>query len=323
MAFDQGIFSYKALHDFVTSKEDELINKLFGAIKTKNFELVMQQLATTVALLEAFDADTGLTSEILEASTRLKNGLLSAIQEMHPEHVFMVPSEKNTSCAKFLSQFIQSGGHIFTTNYDLLLYWVLMRQSVSNPIDGFGRECLNPMDVEHGETAEYSDLIWGPHASSQNVHYLHGALHLFDEKHDITKEQYSWDGYLLDNIKARLDNGSYPIFVTAGSGDDKLEHIRHNRYLSHCYDTLSAIDGSLVTFGFNFGEYDEHIIDALNRANHHRTNHSPKLWSVYIGTYSDADIDHIKSIEHKFHARVRIYDAKTADVWGNSLVEQP
>lgn len=317
MAFDTGIFSYKALHDFVSAKEDELINKLFGAIKTKNFELVMQQLDTTVALLDAFNADETLTNEISEASARLKNGLLSAIQEMHPEHVFMVSDARSTSCAKFLSQFLDSNGHIFTTNYDLLLYWVLMRQSVHNPIDGFGRELLNSMEVERGETPEWSDLIWGPNVSTQNIHYLHGALHLFDEKHEICKEQYSWDAYLLENIKARLDRGSYPIFVTAGNGDDKLEHIRHNRYLSHCFDALSKTDGSLVTFGFNFGEYDEHIIEAINRANHHPSKHTPKLWSLYIGTYSDADIDHIRSIEHKFHPRVRIYDAKTADVWGD------
>ena len=317
MAFDKGIFSYNALYDFVTSKEDELINKLFGAIKTKNFELVMQQLDTTVALLNAFNADSHLKLEIAEAAVRLKHGLLSAIKEMHPEHVFMVPNERSIACANFLRQFLESGGHIFTTNYDLLLYWVLMRQAVNNPTDGFGKELLNPVEVTLGEEAEWTDLIWGPNASSQNIHYLHGALHLFDEKHEIHKEQYSWDAYLLENIKTRLDRGSYPIFVTAGNGNDKLEHIRHNRYLSHCFDTLSKTDGSLVTFGFNFGEYDEHIIDALNRANHHRSNTPPKLWSVYIGTYSETDVEHIRSIEHKFHAKVRIYDARTADVWGN------
>jgi hypothetical protein len=37
MAFDKGIFSYNALFDFVISKKDALINKLFATIKTKNF----------------------------------------------------------------------------------------------------------------------------------------------------------------------------------------------------------------------------------------------------------------------------------------------
>ena len=220
------------------------------------------------------------------------------------------------ACARFLSLFLNSGGQIFTTNYDLLLYWVLMRQGVANPIDGFGRELENPVEAGAGEEPKWSDLIWGPHQSDQNVHYLHGALHLFDTGAEIVKEQYDSAGYLLENISARLSNNDYPIFVTAGNRDEKLAHIRHNRYLSHCYDNLSAVDGSLITFGFNFGPYDEHIIEAVNRAAKFGTKQPPKLWSVYIGSYSEQDVEHIKSIEHKFHTKVRIFDAKTANVWG-------
>ncbi|MBQ0132258.1 MAG: DUF4917 family protein, partial [Comamonas sp.] len=57
VAFNHDIFTYKALADFLNSKEDLLVNKLFDTIKTKNFELIMQQLSTTKALLNAFSAD--------------------------------------------------------------------------------------------------------------------------------------------------------------------------------------------------------------------------------------------------------------------------
>ncbi|HEY9102670.1 DUF4917 family protein [Chitinimonas sp.] len=317
MAYDHKIFSYNALYDFLISKEDVLINKLFDAIKTKNFELVMQQLDTTLALLEAFDSDPSLQEKIKIASQKLKNGLLNSIHELHPDHVYKIPEEQCISCAKFLNLFLSSGGQVFTTNYDLLLYWVLMRQGVQNPIDGFGQEIENPIEYTKGEDAILSDLIWGPNASKQNIHYLHGALHIFDNGADIIKEQYDQSGYLLENIKHRLNNGSYPIFVTAGSGDDKLNHIRHNRYLSFCLDRLSQIDGSLVTFGFNFGPYDEHIIETLNRATHYQSKSTPKLWSIYIGVYSDNDAKHIESIQTKFHAKVKMFDAKSADVWGS------
>lgn len=146
-------------------------------------------------------------------------------------------------------------------------------------------------------------------------HYLHGALHLFDSGADVVKEQYDWNGYLLENVSARLDEGSYPIFVTAGNGEEKLEHIRHNRYLSHCYDRFCEVNGSLVTFGFNFGQYDEHIIEAINKAAKFSSKRPCKLWSIYIGVYSDADMEHIKSIEKQFHPKVRLFDAKTANVW--------
>lgn len=316
MAYDRDIFSYNALYNFLTARDDKLINKLFDVIKTKNFELVMQQLDTTLALLEAFGSDGDLQKNIILASKKLKEGLLSSIHQLHPEHVYKLPEVKAIACAEFLSLFINSGGHIFTTNYDLLLYWVLMRQHIDNPIDGFGREIENPEEVSQGGEADFSNLIWGPNMEAQNIHYLHGALHIFDAGVDIEKVQYDQGSFLIEKVKGRLDRGSYPIFVTAGNGDEKLTHIRHNRYLSYCFDKLSKVDGSLVTFGFNFGEYDEHIIEAINKATHVQNKTPPKLWSVYIGVYSEDDAEHIRSIQSKFHAKVKLFDAKTANVWG-------
>lgn len=316
MSYDASIFSYNALYTFLSSQDDELLNKLFGAVKTKNFELIMQQLDMTIALLDAFGSDPALKAQILSASQKLQNALLNSIKELHPEHVYKMPAEKSSACATFLQRFLESGGGIYTTNYDLLLYWVLMRQGVANPFDGFGRELENPVEAAEGKEQEWSELIWGPNKSKQNIHYLHGALHLFDSGAVVTKEQYDGNGYLLENVSVRLNEGSYPIFVTAGNGDEKLEHIRHNRYLSHCYDSLCEVDGSLVTFGFGFGQYDEHIIDAINKAAKFNTKQPPKLWSIYIGVYSDADIEHIRSIEKKFHPKIRLFDARTANVWG-------
>lgn len=316
MAYDRDIFSYNALYNFLVSKDDELLKKLFGAIKTKNFELVMQQLDTTLSILKAFGSDPALSDQIQSASQKLKETLLNSVQELHPEHVFKVPDGKSEACGAFLSQFLASGGQIFTTNYDLLLYWVLLRQGVPDHIDGFGKEVTNYEELKEGAEKEYSDLFWGPNRDEQNVHFLHGALHLFDARTSVIKEQYSFDAYLLQNISARLQRGEYPIFVTAGTSEDKLEHIKHNQYLSFCYDKLSTLSGSLVTFGFNFGQYDEHIIHAINRAKANR-DIDAKLWSIYIGVYTDADEAHIRSIEKKFKLKVTLFDAKTAHVWGS------
>ena len=71
-----------------------------------------------------------------------------------------------------------------------------------------------------------------------------------------------------------------------------------------------------MTFGFNFGEYDEHIIDAINRAANYGRKSPDKLWSLYIGVYSDSGKKHIEKIAKKFQCKVHIYDAKTARVWG-------
>lgn len=192
-----------------------------------------------------------------------------------------------------------------------------MRQAVPNAIDGFGRDLLNPVEVEETtESEDWSELRWGINKKNQNVFYLHGSLPLFDTGAEVVKEQYNTDGYLLENIGARLNKAEYPIFVTAGNGADKLAQIRHNRYLSDCYDNLCELDGSVVTLGFGFGESDDHIIDALNKATHYRSKAPPKIRSIYIGTFSENDQKWIGSIEAKFHAKVHTFDAKTASIWG-------
>ncbi len=316
MAYDPNIFSYKALYDFIATLEDKVLSKLFGIVNTKNFERIMEQLDTFSALLEAFGADKTLKKRVQAASKKLKQSLIDAIQALHPEHVFTVPQEKNDACAKLLKKFLRTEGHIYTTNYDLLLYWVLMRNQIMESVDGFGRERENPDEYVPEEELEYSELRWGKYKEDQVIFYLHGALPFFDTGVEIVKEEYKNGDYLLKNINERITRGEYPIFVTAGNGRDKLTHIMHNQYLSFCYEHFAGITGSLVTFGFNFGEYDDHVIDAINAAAKHGRKSPPKLWSIYIGVYSEDDRSHIEKIAHRFKCKVHVYDARTANVWG-------
>jgi len=316
VAYDKNIFSYTALHKFIQESDDPTLTKLFGAVKTKNFELIMQQLETFTELLQAFDPGSPLIEIFSKASDKLKLRLIEAIKELHPDHVFKIDETKSVNCAKFISEFIGNGSYVFTTNYDILLYWILLRNNITNHCDGFGRDLVTPGDARNGIEPEYSELRWGRNSSRQNTFYLHGALPIFDTGGEIVKEEYTLDAHILDNIKSRIDNGQYPVFVTAGNGDEKLEHITHNKYLAYCYDRLAEINGSLITFGFSFGPYDDHIIHAINRAAKFGARTSESLRSVYIGVYQESDIKWIESIRHKFACKVNMYDARTAPVWG-------
>ncbi|MCA6362330.1 MAG: DUF4917 family protein [Bacteroidetes bacterium] len=319
MSYDSGIFSYNALSKFLENLDNDILQKLFQIIKTSNFELLMEQLDNVAQIAEVFGADRKVVQNIRNATEALKESLIDAIKELHPEHVFSVPEEKSKSCAAFLYSFLAGGGQIFTTNYDLLLYWVLMRNEIENAIDGFGRDVEESDNWIQEDERQYSELRWGKYKSIQTVHYLHGALQLFDTGIDIIKEEYTNEHFLLENIKTRMEKKEYPIFVTAGNGNEKLSHIVHNKYLANCYESLSTIGGSLICYGFGFGNYDEHIIAAINKAAKKRKDENEKwlpfLASVYIGVYSDADLKHIKSIEKKFKVPVRLYDARTVNVW--------
>lgn len=316
MAYDSEIFSYNALHKFIDELDNELLSRLFEIVNTKNFELVMQQLDNFCELIDTFDPKSVLRPKVEEASEALKESLLEAIEALHPEHVFKIPEEKSEACYGFLSHFLDGGGNVFTTNYDVLMYWVLMRNRHPGAIDGFGRDRENSDEFVPEEELEFSELRWGRNKKGQNIHYLHGALPLFDTGIEVVKEEYDSEHYIMEKIKARMRRKEYPVFVTAGTSEQKLEHIMHNRYLTHCYDSLCEIEGTLISFGFNFGEYDEHIIAAINNAAKNGRKQPNKLWSIYIGVYSDEAKRHIERIVPKFKCKVRIFDAKTAPVWG-------
>jgi hypothetical protein len=315
MAFDSGIFSYNALSTFIERSDNELLQKLFNAINTKNFEQIMQQLDSFCKIAEIFSTDKTLVNKISSASNTLKENLIDAVKELHPEHVFTVSEEKSTKCALFLEEYLTKGGKIFSTNYDLLLYWVLMRNNISNAVDGFGRELENTDAYKKEEDPIYSELRWGKYKNEQTVYYLHGALPIFDSGIEIIKEEYDSQHFLLEKIRTRMEKRDYPIFVTAGNASEKLNHIMHNKYLSFCYEDFSLIQGSLITFGFNFGDYDTHIIEAINKASNHGMPSGEKLLSIYIGVYSDKDIEHIERIKGKFKCKVNLYNARTANIW--------
>jgi len=318
MAYDPEIFSYNALSKFIEEIDNDLLKKLFEIINTKNFEVVMQQLDNFCQLAKEFSSDKHLTKKIQRASSALKTSLIEAVKKLHPEHVFKIPQKRSESCAQFIQTFLASGGHIFTTNYDVLLYWVLMRNKdkITSAIDGFGWE------AEEGEDISTADLEWGANKESQNVHYLHGALPLFDTGISVVKEEYDGQNLLLEKIKNRIEKKEYPIFVTGGNGKDKLTHILHNPYLAFCYDRLCNLEGSLITFGFNFGDYDEHIIEAINTAAKNGKKVPNRLWSIYIGVYSEDNEKHIKTVEKKFKCKVNLYDAKTALIWDSQVDKQ-
>lgn len=319
-SYDDGIFSYNALSEFILKLPDSDLHTLFKIVNTNNFEVLMKQLDDAAKIAELFGAGKKVVDKIKQASETLKTSLIDAIKELHPEHVFKISDEKRKACGNFLSTFLNQDGLIFTTNYDLLLYWVLESNQIKNRGDGFGRDLEDPDEWKPEDERVYSELRWGKYKDEQSIYYLHGALQIFDTGVEIEKEEYTSEHYLLENIKARMEKKEYPIFVTAGSGIDKLTHIVHNKYLAYCYEQLSNISGTLIVYGFGFGQYDDHIIKAINKAGKKRKdengNWKPFLNSVYIGVYSDSDIQHMKEIEKQFKVHVRLFDAKTVNIWG-------
>lgn len=105
----------------------------------------------------------------------VRNDLIQCISHIHPKLSKIVESRKKITL-KFLSNF----NYIFTLNYDLLLYWLLMYNLVE-----LKKEFGDLKDGYVGCEEYYRE--WAKFNDWQNVFYLHGALHLFYKNRDAYK----------------------------------------------------------------------------------------------------------------------------------------
>src|SRR3546814_2275386 len=80
--------------------------------------------------------------------------------------------------------------------------------------DGFGRD----EDTE----PEYVNWMGESSAHGQRVHYLHGALHLFDAGAELQK--YTWVNTgkpLLEQAREAMGADKFPLFVAEGRSDER------------------------------------------------------------------------------------------------------
>ena len=75
----------------------------------------------------------------------------------------------------------------------------------------------------------------------------------------------STGGTLLDITQKYQDKDIFPLVVTEGESQNKLDFINENDYLQYCYNKLSEISGVLFIHGHSLNETDQHIFDAINK----------------------------------------------------------
>lgn len=223
----EDIFAYTALFDRADfNRLSPLARQSFDLLGTTDFEVVMRALRDAAPLMAIYAPDRpDIGRRFQEDADGLREVLVRAIADNHPGYPGEIVPERYAACRRFLSRF----DNIYTLNYDLLLYWAVMQSEIPPPVrsdDGF-------RTPEEGEQ-EY--VTWEPGRHAQNIHYLHGALHIFDASTEVQK--YTWTNTgirLIDQIRAALNNGLYPIFVAEGESAQKFERIRHSDFLSKAY----------------------------------------------------------------------------------------
>lgn len=317
VAVRPDIFRYGSLFGKANFTQFPEVTKTFKNIASEDFEEAVQALESAALVLPGFMEDAQLVSDRMkECATKIKHVLVETIAGQHPARPGDLTNQQYESCIQFLKNFRDKpgDGRIFTLNYDILLYWVLMHGMEEKKIafdDGFRT------DTDHVD-AEY--VVWDDSAHQQNVYYLHGALHLFDGGHELQK--YSWkrtDIALIDQTREAIRKNFFPLFVAEGTSHKKLEKIYHHGYLSKGLRSLGAINHSLFLHGVSLSVNDEHLVKIIVK--------NTKLTKIFVSLYGSPDTQNNRATiaaalstsqkrDSKHPLEVHFYDSETANVWG-------
>lgn len=184
--------------------------------------------------------------------------------------------------------------------------------------DSFGNDEDDP-DADYvvwqGETA----------AHSANVHFLHGALHLFDAGSELQK--YTWvrkGEPLVDQAREAIAADKFPLFVAEGTSVKKKKKIRHNAYLYQCFKVLTSNADQrrhcFFVFGHSLAENDDHILKRLGRGRFNK---------LYVSLFGDPNsptnteiVTRAKGIaaqrNDRYPLELNFFDSATANVWGHA-----
>jgi hypothetical protein len=339
-------FQYERLldtADFVGSPE---ARAAFDRLGTTDFEVVIKGLQDAVALLPLYTQDEALTGLMRQHAEALKGILVNALAGRHPARPSDITEGQCRACRTFLAQFVGDGrgkaanagkdlrGCIYTVNYDLLLYWTLLHDQIVQAAEA------NPLAavVEPAEPLLYDDGFRAPEdepdapyvtwdaegaADNQNIHFLHGGLHLFDAGPVLQKK--CWEGAggvpLIDQIRAALDESKFPLFVSEGDTNSKLTRIRHSGYLQRSLKSFAGVckspSASLFIFGHALAANDEHVVRQIEKG---------KCRRLFVSLYGPAAEPNRAMIARsqriadtrgeKHPLEMEFFDAASAEVWG-------
>jgi hypothetical protein len=242
-------FAYRRLYEH--AEQDALTDEdraLFG--ETPNFELVLGDLLTAIRVNDVVGIDPG---PLYDRYRNIQRALGTAVRDVHVNRD-AVPTETRAKVRGVLESF----EWVFTTSYDLLLYWAIAYGGHFRPFKDHFR---------YGGRCEFDPARAEVLRGEIPIYFMHGALHLVVSGSGVTwKLRRTAIRTLLDQFGEPIpgDDHARPLLVTEGSAHDKLRAIEANAYLTHALQRLESNPLPLVVFGSSLSEQDQHIADAVS-----------------------------------------------------------
>ena len=152
-------FAYRKLYDRAKfgdlSAQDR---KLFSS--TPNFERVLADLLTAIRVNDAIGLDA---KPLLERYRNIQLALVQAVREVH-----LKLSRVPLATRKIINDTMEQFEWVFTTSYDLLVYWAMAAGGFEPFMDHF----------RYRGRCEFDPARASVPANRIPVYFLHGALHL-------------------------------------------------------------------------------------------------------------------------------------------------
>jgi hypothetical protein len=296
-------FRYESLYQ--TAKTSNIEHQLsledrqiFEQLGTENFEQILGALAISEFVCDALHMDPTI---IAERYGSIKAALFEAVHFVH------VPwQSEDEDIYTYIRNALLPYEFVYSTNYDLIIYWAIMSQGGDGFKDYF-------FDVD-GRFDLADTEIWGKFTK---VLYLHGGIHLARLPLGGTlKCRAGAFTNLLDSMEIPRHDEAIPLFITEGTSRDKLGSIYRSDYLSFAYQQFAQHSGPLVVFGSSLDvNHDDHLVKAMSRWFGH-----PIAISVYPNT-PERDIIVFKAdLQRRLpDARLYFFDSTTAPLGSSDL----
>lgn len=290
-------FAYQRLFDVASLNRSA--TQIFGALDTTNFETVLE--AVHHARLVA-DAQARSTKRIDKAYNRIQRALFDAVRKVHIEW-----SNFPGSALKIFAGQMNAHEAVFTTNYDLSLYWSHMEERAS----------VDVVDFFWGPGSTFDSTDTQIHsANSTPVHYLHGGIHLWRDDETGVDGKWTREHGRLLSTSSMYGSATprQPLFVSEGTAAGKLRTIRRSEYLSFCREALQDDTNDTIVLGSSLGPTDAHILAALRAG-------TPRQIAVSMlaSTPDQILVQKARYIEALHGHTLRFFDAATHPLTAPSL----
>ncbi len=337
-------FRYGSLLDQADFSHLPLARQAFDRLGTTDFEQVIFALRQIATIGPIYGIEHHSVELINKNADRLKELLVQAIAGSHPSRPSDVSDDQYSACRTFLSHFIGDHrgktllGKVYTLNYDLLLYWTVLHTDLDPMTIWLASAATEEPEAlvnDDGFRAPEDDplaayVTWEAEgaADHQTLHFLHGALHLFDHGAELQKKCWERAGQipLIDQIRAELALDKFPLFVAEGNSQGKLARIRHSGYLQRSLKSFASMCRSstktgtaLFIYGHSLAANDDHVLRFIERG---------KIENLYVSLFGDPASDFNKRIvaranrmallRDRYPLEVSFYDAVDAAPWGRA-----